>query len=86
MALDVWCGTFEVLGCEVGFILNFSLVKNNVFQREWHQIKIKDNNIPDWVQKRPGAGPGLLRQSRLPVQSEKAKGMYSATKWPECFA
>lgn len=33
------------LGCEVGFILNFNLVKNNVFQREWHQIK--DNNISD---------------------------------------
>lgn len=30
----------------VGFIFNFNLVKNNVFQREWHQTKIKDNNIP----------------------------------------
>lgn len=38
---------YETLGCEVGFILNFNLVKNNVFQREWHQIKTKDNNIPD---------------------------------------
>lgn len=33
------------LGFEVGFILNF--VKNNVFWREWDQMKIKDNNIPD---------------------------------------
>lgn len=34
----------------MGFILN--LVKNNVFQREWHQIKIKDNNI---------TGPGFRK-------------------------
>lgn len=53
-SLDLFCWLlnpfffwYETLGCEVGFILNFSLVKNNVFQREWHQIKIKDNNIPD---------------------------------------